>query len=81
MGCALLDEAERVVVFLPPIFSVLLYDKPVPGMPTVLVTRPLLLTDARAPLTPAEMPTDFLPILSRTPGAIFTDFRNLNPIA
>lgn len=36
MGCALLDEAERVVVFLPPIFSVLLYDKPVPGRPTVV---------------------------------------------
>lgn len=59
----------------------LLYDKPVPGIPTV-VRVPFLLRFTRAPLPPIEtLEIPFLPILSRKPGAILKLFLKLNPIA
>lgn len=53
---------------------------PLPGMPTVLVTRPLLFTPARAPLTAADSPTNFVLTDMRMPGAIKDDLRALKPI-
>ena len=43
-------------------------DTPVPGMPTVVVRRPELWTEYRAPLPPADMPTPDLLTESRTPA-------------
>lgn len=50
-------------------------------MPTVRVTRPEVLAEIRAPLTPALRPTLFGVTVIRMPGAILNDFRTLKPIA
>lgn len=57
-----------------------MYRTPVPGMPTVRVTRPEECTDTRAPVTPidVEMPCGVTVI--RTPGMSLNDFRAWNPI-
>src|SRR6218665_529676 len=55
----------------------LVWEMPVPGMPTVRVTRPLEFTLTRAPRTPAETPMLLVDTFSRTPGAILMDFRTL----
>ncbi len=47
--------------------------RPVPGIPTVLRTRPLELIDLRKPGTPADKPSPLLEMLSRRPGAILME--------
>ena len=53
---------------------------PVPGMPTVRVTRPELFAEIRAPLTPALIPMLLGVTVILMPGAILNDLRTLNPI-
>lgn len=57
-----------------------LQDIPVPGTERVWVTLPLLLTETRAPLVPADTPTPRVDTDMRTPGMTLNDFRSRNPI-
>lgn len=63
---------------LPP--DVVVYDSPVPGIPKVLVRRPLLFSVNLAPFPPKLTPKDFLFKLSRVCLPSFMLLRNLNPI-
>lgn len=64
--------------FLPP--DVVVYDSPVPGMPTDFVRRPELLTVYRAPFPPTLKPTDFLPMFNFAFLPSLIDFLKRNPI-
>lgn len=53
---------------------------PVPGIEAVRRTRPSAPLLTRYPLTPADIPMPDFEKLIRTPGAIFRDFRTVNPM-
>src|SRR5690348_12459058 len=68
LGCGDADVLEVVV-----------YEMPVPGIPTVVLT-PRLEKFTVAPRRPTEREAPRFPRLSRTPGISLTDRRILNPI-
>ena len=63
-----------------PVLFVVEYESQVPGIPTVVVVRPLVLKVFLKPFGPTDMLALFALRFRRTPGAIFLLFLNLIPI-